>query len=253
MTTTEPGTRRIDRGRGHSYLLDGQPADGITKIIGQGVPKPALVDWAARTSAGYAVDNWAELDQLKPSERLRRIEKARFETLRQAAARGTDVHALALKLAAGETIDVPDHLEGHVDAYLAFVNDWKARELVTEAVVGNRQYRYMGTLDTIAELADRKVWLLDWKTGASGIWPESALQLAAYRHCEFYIDNDRDEQPMPAVDRCGCVWLRADGYDLIPVNAGPQTFRAFLHAQQVAHYCDLQRETLIGNAERPPQ
>src|SRR5215475_12284769 len=143
MTELAAPTRRIDRGRGHSYLLDGQPADGITKIISQGVPKPALVDWAARTSAGYAVDNWAELDQLKPSERLRRIEKARFESLRQASARGTGVHTLALQLAAGETIDVPDHLEGHVDAYLNFTEQWKVRELVTVAVVGNRQYRYM--------------------------------------------------------------------------------------------------------------
>ena len=81
MTTTAP-TRRINHGRGHSYLLDGERADGITWILGNGVPKPALVNWAARESAGYAVDHWDELQTVGASERLRRIERARFENLK---------------------------------------------------------------------------------------------------------------------------------------------------------------------------
>ena len=90
----------------------------------------------------------------------------------------------------------------------------------------------MGTLDLVADLADGQRWLLDWKTTASGIWPESALQLAAYRNADFYIDDNGDEQPMPPVDQAGCVWLSADGYDLIPVDAGPDTFRSFRYASR---------------------
>jgi hypothetical protein len=249
---TNSATRRIPRGKGHSYTLDGEPVPGVTTIINQGVPKPALIDWAARQSAGYAIDNWAELAKLNSSERLRRIERARFEILRGASVRGTDVHQLALRLAAGQEVDVPEQLEGHIDAYLQFATDWQPVELLTEVVIGNRRHRYMGTLDTLAQLADGKTWLLDWKTGQSGIWPEAALQLAAYRHAEFYLNAVGNEQPLPRVDQAGCIWLRADGYDLVPVDTSPETFRVFLYAQQVARFCSDPRERYIGGMLAPP-
>ena len=50
-------TRRIDRGRGHSYLLDGKPVIGVTTAISNGVPKPAIAAWAGRTVAEFAMDN----------------------------------------------------------------------------------------------------------------------------------------------------------------------------------------------------
>ncbi len=110
----------------------------------------------------------------------------------------------------------------------------------------------MGTLDAVAHLGDGQVWLLDFKTSASGIWPEAAVQLAAYRNAEFYLDADGDEQPMPAVDTAGCVWLRADGYDLIPVNTGPDVFRVFLYAQQLAQFTRAPRETYVGDTLTHP-
>ena len=243
-------TRRINRGRGHSYLLDGERADGVTWIVSNGVPKPALIDWAARTTAGYAIDHWDELAELKASERLRKLEKARWAETDTAAVRGTNVHSLAQQLAAGEEVDVPEHLVGHVDAYLSFARDWEPEEIIVESVVAHRRYRYMGTLDLIARLATGETWLLDWKTAGSGIWPESALQLSAYRNADFYLDDQGNEQPMPTVDRTGCVWLRADGYDLIPVDTSPTTFRTFLYAQQVARFTDAPRETYVLEALR---
>ena len=231
---TPPQTRRINRGRGHSYLLDGEQADGVTTILSQGVPKPALIGWAANTTAGYAIDHWDELADLKASERLRKLEKARFGDNDAALVRGTQVHSIAQQLSSGEEVDVPEHLLGHVDSYLQFVTDWQPEEVIVETIVANRRRRYMGTLDLIADLNDGQRWLLDWKTTASGIWPESALQLAAYRNAEFYIDAQGQEQPMPTVDQAGCVWLRADGYDLVPVDAGQDTFMSFLYCQQVA-------------------
>lgn len=245
-------TRRINRGRGHSYILDGDRADGVTWILSNGIPKPALIDWAARTTAGYAIDHWDELADLKASERLRKLEKARWAETDTAAVRGTNVHALAQQLAAGQEVDVPDHLVGHVDAYLAFAADWEPEEIIVESVVASRTHRYMGTLDLIARLATGETWLLDWKTAGSGIWPESALQLSAYRNADFYLDADGDEQPMPQVDRAGCVWLRADGYDLIPVDTSPGVFRTFLYAQQVARFVDQPRETVVLEALTPP-
>lgn len=244
-------TRRIAHGRGHRYELDGARAIGVTTATDKGVAKPNLVRWAARSVAGYAVDHWPELEAMKPSERMKVLERAPWAERDEAAVRGRDVHELVERLAAGEELSVPEALVGHVDAYLKFVQDWRPKELLVEATVVSRAHGYMGTLDLIADLADGARWLLDWKTAASGIWPETALQLAAYRHAETYLTDD-GEEALPSVDRVGALWLRADGYDLIPVQAGWDEFRRFQYAQQMAAFAELPREALIGEALSPP-
>lgn len=246
-------TRRVNRGRGHHYFLDGEPTSGVTWVLDKGVPKPALVGWAANTTADYATDHWDELADLRPSERNAALRRARWDEKDAAARRGSEVHALAERYIAGESIEPPEELVGHVDAYIDFVETWRPTELLTEAIVGNRLYRYMGTLDMVAGLIDGKVWLLDWKTGGKGIYPEHALQLAAYRRADFYIDPDGNEQPMPKVDAAGCVWLRADGYDLVPLDTGDDVFSVFLHAIQVARFTDAPVEAVVGDALLPPE
>lgn len=242
-------TRRVNRGGGHAYFLDDEQVPGVTTILGDGVPKPALVNWAATTTAGYAVDNWADLAELTPSKRLRELERARYAERDAAANRGTKIHALAHELAAGVEVDVPEEIVGHVDAYLEFAEAYGVVELVTEATVVNRTWRYMGTLDALVEV-DGEVWLVDWKSGGKGIYPEVALQLAAYAYAETYLDGDV-ERPLPNIDRAVAVWLRADGYDVYPVDISPSTFRTFLYAQQVAKFTTADRATYIGDALEP--
>ena len=71
--------QRRNHGRGHSYLdADGRKVPGVTTIIGQGTPKDALIGWAANTTASYAVDHWDELSELKPSQRLKKLQDARY-------------------------------------------------------------------------------------------------------------------------------------------------------------------------------
>jgi hypothetical protein len=250
---TKPNTRRIERGAGHSYLLDGEPCPGVTSILRDGLAKPALINWAANATAGYAVDRWAELSELGPSERLRRLERARYESSNEARARGTDIHALAVELAAGREVDVSDALTGYVDAYLAFVEAWRVTEQLVEATVISRRWRYAGTLDLLAQLGDGRTWLLDYKTGASGVWPETALQLAAYANADAYLDADGAEHPMPKVDACAAVWLRDDGYSLIPLAVTAETFRTFLYVQQVASFATLPRDAHVLEALQPPR
>ena len=255
MSKPQPLTRRIARGRGHSYLLDWEKTPGVTTILGQGYPKPALVGWAANLTAGYAVDRWDELTELSISERLNRLKGARFDELREASERGSEVHQLAHRLAAGEEVDVPESLVGHIDAYDRFVVDWRPQELLVEAVVANRRWRYMGTLDAVARLADGRNWLLDFKT-SRGIYADNCLQLCAYSRGEFYVDAAGGEQPLPRIDRAGIVHLRGDGYDLRPVDISEETFRVFLYVQQVARFVDANADgagtTHIGEALAPP-
>jgi hypothetical protein len=248
-----PGaTRRIDRGAGHSYVLDGEPVEGVTHLLGEGVPKPALVNAAAVETANYAVNNWADLDALPLAQRLRKIEKGRFDRWNAATVRGTKVHAYAAALMAGEEVDVPDAYVDHVDQCLAFLADFDVTALAVEVTVVNRQYRYMGAADLLAHMGtDPAVWLLDWKTSASGVWPETALQLAAYAHCTTMLGADDLEVPMPVVTRAGAIHLRADGYDLYPVDTSAETFRAFLYVQQVARFRARPRSDFVGDALQP--
>jgi hypothetical protein len=251
-------TRR-NHGSGHSYELDGLWVPGVTTLISAGMPKGALVPWASKACANEAIDFWDELAGLPVSERFERIRSAPNRDRDAAARRGTEVHALAQRLLADQPVDVPEELVGHVDSYLQFLADWNVDALLIETSVGCRQpLRYAGTLDMVAALADRRRWLLDLKTTRSGVFEENALQLAAYRFAEFYVSPDGEELPMPAVDQCGVVWLRADGYDLHPVEAGEAEFRLFQMVARVARLADRRlREKhggreLVGAPLQPP-
>ena len=244
-------TKRINRGRGHSYVLDGVKVPGVTTLINGGFPRRALVDWAARTVAGHAVDHWAELAELPPSERLRRLERAHIDERDAAAVRGTRVHRLAEPLARGEEVDVPDELAGHVEACVRFLDQWDVEVIFSERPVFSRRYRYGGSPDLVARLADGQTWLLDWKTNQRGPYGDHAFQLAAYRFAEFWLDENNVERPMPPIDAAGVVWLRADGYDLYPVEADEHVFRQFLYIAQVSAAAEECRD-YIGDALLPP-
>lgn len=259
-----PEIKRRNYGRGHGYTIDGQKVPGVTTVIGNGLPKPALMGWAAKTIAEYVADRldqkdghvvadqlvadlgdiargrskpWPEkLSRTKVAEQLKGVH---YEDRDQAANRGTAVHNLAEKLAHGEEVEVPDELTGHVDSYLQFLEDWQPTDALVEVVVGNVKERYSGTLDMIATLADGRRWLLDIKTSRSGPYGEVALQLAGYRFAEWAV-IDGDLVPMPEVDCCGVIWVRADGYDLFPFEAGLAQYRIFQYVRQVGDFLEDQ-------------
>jgi len=279
MSTT---TKRTETGNGHSYKMDGTKVDGVTTILGNGIPKPALVGWAAKSIAEYvgeritinpstgAVDATALATDLATIGRENRYSKwpndgsisrlAFIETLKgvhwqdrdRAAKRGTEVHALAERIVGGEEVEVPEELTGHVDSYIRFLDDWQVDPIIVEGVCGHRKHRWMGTFDLVANLHGER-WLLDLKTTRSGIFGETALQLAAYRHAEFYLDADGNEQDMPEVDHVGAIWCRADGYDLIPVEAGPDVYRMFQYAQMVARFTTELGKQWVLPALQPKQ
>lgn len=250
-------TKRIDSGRGHWYRLDGQKVDGVTTVLSNGIPKPALKAWGERMVATFAVNNLATLNDLvaqgEPAAAIDLAKGAPFRDTDKAARRGTEVHGLAERIIRGEEVEVPDELTGHVDSYLDFLDDFGVRARLVEVVLGNRTHQWMGTLDLVADLNDGLCWLIDIKTTRSGIFPETALQLSAYRNAEFYLDDDGNEQPMPKVDRVAGLWVRADGYDLVPVDAGPNTYRVFRHAQQVARWQTQTGKQAVLEVLQPPR
>ena len=260
---------RKNTARGHYYVdVDsGERVPGVTTINSNGMPKPALLNWAGDATAEYAVDNWDTLAGLPYSERLKKIKGGRYEKRDAASNKGSAVHAMAERLIAGEKVTVPDELTGYVQACVAFLDDFDIRQMHVEAVVYSETHRHVGTADLIADvlLPDMPEYqhiargengysrgLLDWKTSRSGIFGDVALQLVAYRHSEHLIDPGTGEViPMPEVDFTAGIHLTPTGYSFIPLETGPDVYRDFLYIKEVARIVDGLRD-LVGDPIVPP-
>lgn len=223
--------------KSHRYKLDGRWVPGVTTLIKGGLPKDALMYWSARTVAEYVADHPEDVDALRRMGRapmVGALKETPWQKRDTAAIRGTDVHGLAERLVHDEEVQIPDHLEGYVQSCVAFLDEWQPKTLLAERPVAHRAHWWAGTFDYIGELPDGRVVLADWKTADSGIWPETAFQLGAYRHAEFYIDDDGNETPMPPITDTWGIHLRRDGYDVIPVKADAETYKEFRHIAFVA-------------------
>lgn len=241
--------RRYDTAKGHYYKdANGARVPGVTTIQDKGLPKPALINWAANATAEYAVDHWDELGELKPAARLKRLQGARYEVKDEAARRGTEVHRAAEQLLAGKDVKVPEEIAGHVEAYARFLDEFQVRPIHVEFSCISYRWGYAGTADLYAELTipDKGpvLALNDLKTTRSGIFGDAALQLAGYRYAEFWVVGDEEIEP-PQVDYCFGIHVRGDGYDLVPVEVGEQEHKDFLYAQRVGMFADRSRD-LIG-------
>ena len=253
MTKYTPPIRRKDTTRGHHYLdAEGRRVPGVTGILSDGLPKPALITWAANSTAEFAIDQWERLSSLTPSVRLKELQGARWAVKDAAANKGTAVHALAEKLVAGEEVDVPDELVGHAESYARWLDEFQVEPVRVEFSVVSYRWGYAGTGDLIADvthLGVKRRLLIDLKTNRSGIFGETGLQLAAYRWADVLVTGDTEE-PMPQVEGCAAVHIRADGCDLVPVIADEAQHKQFLYVQRVAE-AGKQLSDLVGAPVRP--
>lgn len=238
VTPLPAAFRRVNRGRNHSYELDGRKVPGVTTLIGDGVPKKALPYWSARLVAEHVADHLEEdaerWSRMGRGSLVAMLKQVPWDDRDEAANRGTEVHDLARAITEGREVEPPDELVGHVDGYLAFLEDWQPADELVERPVLNRRYGYAGTFDLLCSLPTLGRCLIDVKTGRSGIWPETALQLAAYRRAEVYEAPDGHLEVMPPVDHTLGLWVHAEGYELHPVVTDDEVFRTFLYAADVA-------------------
>lgn len=260
---------RKNTAKGHYYVdadAGNERVPGVTTIVGDGMPKPALLNWAGEATAEYAVDNWDALAPLPLTERLKKIKGGRYEKRDAASNKGTAVHAMAERLIAGEKVTVPDELTGYVDACVHFLDDFDVRAVHVEAVVYSETQRHVGTCDLIADvlLPDMPEYehigrdadgysrgLLDWKTSKSGIFGDVALQLVAYRHSEWLITEAGEVVGMPEVDFTAGIHLRPNGYSFVPLDTSDDVYRDFLYIKEVARVVGGLRD-LVGDVIVPP-
>lgn len=259
---------RKDNGRNHWYVDadTGERVDGVTKLVGDGLPKPALLNWAGDATAEYAIDNWDDLATLAPSERFKKMKGGRYEKRDAASNKGSQIHKMAERLIAGDKVTVPDALAGYVQSCVRFLDEFDVRAVHVEAVVYSETRRHVGTLDLIADvlLPDMPEYdhiergddgyargLLDWKTGKSGIFGDVAMQLSPYRFSEYLIQADGEVIDMPPVDFCAGIHIRQDNYTFVPLLCGEEQYRDFLYIKEVARIQAGLRD-LVGEPIEPP-
>lgn len=245
---------------GREYFWKGETFPSVTTIIRGGIPSWALENWKLNQVAERAVDMAGDLAAMIERDRdatLKFLKEAPRKKRDQAAGLGTMVHetveaiimgAPAPRAPAGLPGEERVRIDQHVRQFLLFEAELKPKFRASEATIFNRSCRYAGTLDAIADIAG-ETWLIDVKTAASGVWPDAALQLAAYRAGEFVGLPDREtEQALPEVHRGGVLHLQADSWSLIPVECGPIIFDHFCAAYAVWRWNQRIAKQVVGGA-----
>jgi hypothetical protein len=244
----------------------------VTTIISGGLPKPALIGWAAKMTALAAIEDldvvakWVKKDLLedgslppfgekdgKPTSEgcikaYELLTKARFKKSKKAADLGTAIHEAIEAWVTDKPIPAwPADVEPFMEQFLEFLDRYEPKFLASEAKVFNRTRRYAGQLDMIVELDTpvfQGTYIGDVKTG--GVWPEAALQMAAYANAEFIAGPDGLEYEVPKVSGGFVLDLKRDRYDLIPVRIDQDIYQSFLYIRECFRFMEETSKTCIG-------
>lgn len=234
------GLERIETKRGHKYELDGIEVKGVTTLLGNGMPKPALPYWSAKMVAEYIANNYDDIGSMlarNSESAIKHLKMVPWTHRDKAATRGTDVHKIAEEIIHGRETQVEVEIAEYVKGYIDWVDEWDPEPILTEKVIGNRTNWYAGTFDAIllfkkGPLAG-KTYLCDWKT-SSGVYGEMAMQLAAYEKAEFYLDDEGNEHPLPQVDGTAIVHITPNGTSFHEVTDRDLAWNSFLAVIEVA-------------------
>ena len=234
----------------HRYSWAGSPEmPSVTTILGI-KDKPALVPWAKRETAACAIRNLDVLTRMVEHggpeaavDWLKKIPDYRRDT---SANLGSAVHAAAEAIGRGEPLEVDEAVRPFVAAYRRdFLEVFRPKFLAVEAMVCSLRYEYGGTADAFVEI-DGETWLIDYKTG-SGVYPDTALQLAGLARAQFIgRPGDPTQYPIPVATRFGVLHIRPEGARLLPVIVDRSTVAAFLDARRLFAWDQGPAKSVIG-------
>lgn len=242
------------RGGKRFYTWRNEKYWSVTTILSGGIPKPALLPWGIKSVATAAVEMCDQVAELckngRGDEAIALLKAAPYAQRDRAANLGTSVHAAVEAYVLGQPQpDWPEDIAPRMQAFEEFLVDYEPTYEMTEASVYNRAESYAGTLDAILTLGRGphagRSFILDVKTG-KGVYPEVALQLAAYRRAEFIGLPDGGEAPMPEVDGACCLHIpETGGYELVDVDTGPEVFKSFLYAREVFRWQEVDSKSVL--------
>lgn len=177
------------------YTKDGTRVPGTTTIIGRFKDSGALIHWAYKLGREHGV-----LEQRVRHEELpadTHIPRNQYDVAEKAADIGTLAHAMVEKHIDGENPEdaLSDISEEDRDKarnafveYLEWEGQTKVKFLSQEDNLVSEEYRFGGTPDAIGQI-NGELCLIDWKT-SNGVYPDYAIQLAAYR--QLWNENNPD-------------------------------------------------------------
>jgi len=231
----------------------GERARGVTSVCSM-LPKPWLGAWSAKVVAESAFDEFGALSSFVQSGdrhgAVNWLKRTPYKAKDEGAITGTAIHELT------ETMDelggipklVSARQHGYARGYLDFLENFEPTYHLSETSVLHTELNYAGTLDRLVEFPET-IWgdteppgwyqpgaryVLDVKTTRSGVFPETALQLAAYRNATEIIGETENGEPtltptgFDDVSPTGLVlWLRPNEWALVPLDAGDAAFGIF--------------------------
>jgi hypothetical protein len=241
----------------HRYWFNGEgPRPSVTTVL-EVLSKPALVYWKGqevaraiyRDSKAFFGQAWDVGEDQAIKWAMGKADEQRD----RAAKLGSSIHLLADMVQrapegaekAVESFRVSDEEKPYLEAwrrFTAFLEAQGASIVSSEHAVWGEGYA--GTYDLIVQMPrnallpnapDHQLWLVDIKT-SKGIYPEYALQLAAYGHAAgIILPNDPKLYPMPKIDRYAVLHLRPDaypqdGYKLIEYPVTEREYFSFISA-----------------------
>lgn len=250
---TEPRNATTTRS-GRTYAWGDETFTSVTTLLGA-LSKPALVGWAAKSVAEYAVEHMAEVSALAkadPAGAVRALKGSPWQQRDAAADLGSYVHNQIEARILGQTpAEPPAEVAARVAHFESFCADYAPVFEAAEATVYNREAQYAGTLDSIAMIGGER-FIIDVKTTKSGVYPEHALQLCAYAHAEFIGAPDGTEVPMPEIDAGAVLWINPRGYEFHRVRIDDQVYGYFLAIAMAWEFQNtFGKSALLGQVEVP--
>lgn len=269
MSAERAMTLTVNGGRQYQHPVTGQMVPSVTSVL-DALAKDALVNWKVDVTAEYAVDNVEILARLDRAAAIDLVKRAQYRSSKTAAERGTDVHAILEDLARGvQVIRTPSN--GWVlDAWEALNREFDIEVLEVEPTFwhpgivtdedGNPDLGYAGSADLVARI-NGVLAVLDWKTTASGIWPETCLQLCAYGMAPQIIRPTGEvvdfRETYGIVQETYAVWVRPDdtdspkyvgpeGWALIPMHYTEKVWRAFRAARIAWEWQQVDSKGTVG-------
>lgn len=246
---------------GRYYERDGEKFLSVTNIIDKAMSKPALVPWAVKLCAEAAL---ADLHRCRTDADFKKLvfkykdtttspkinpasewKRTHTKVKDAAAERGTTFHNWAEGYILGQEPDPPDGLAEECVGFIRCVEKNGIEAIAAEATVYSREFSYAGTGDLWATVA---AWggipvMIDYKTSKS-TWPETALQLAAYRRGEFIGLPDGSEAPVPETQAGAVMHVDHGETHLIPYRSGAAEFEVFKACRIVAGWVVEESQTV---------
>ena len=246
MTTPKVATFHQGGSRFYVHPGTGDKVPGVTSVLNM-LPKPFLKAWAAKLVATNAVE---QIDVIKamaerdPDGAIDYLKRSPDRFTKGAADVGTMAHGIFESQARGETLGrLTPELQVYADHHAHFLDTVQPKALLLENTVWSETHSYAGSFDGFYEIQGTRAWV-DNKTTRSGVHAEVALQLSAYAHADYIIDDEGEQHLLPEASHGLVVHVRPEGWALYEVPIGDEVFDYFLHLRKTFEWDRIARKVV---------